>query len=92
MTYSITGSVTFQNQSQRDAAMTRVGTAMSGFTYVNATTSLPAGINTSGTTIITISIEDGDDGVTAKTMADALFNALVQTNRHTSGWVSVNFI
>lgn len=90
MPYIITGSVTYTNQSQRDAAMTRVNTAMTPFVFINATSSIPAGINTSGTTIITISIQDGEDGVSAKAMLDALFGALVQTNRHTSGYVSVN--
>jgi len=92
MPYIITGNVTFASQANRDAAITRVNTALSGMDYTDVATTLPAGINTSGTLAITISIQDGNDGETARTLRNTIYNALVQSNRHTLGWVSVNKI
>ena len=90
MPYQITGSVRFAAQAQRDAALTRVNTAMSGQDYTNITTLVGTGIAASGTLDITISIQDGNDGETARTLRNLIYNALVQANRHTQGFVSVN--
>ena len=90
MPYNITGSVTFSSQANRDAALTRVNTALSSYALTNVATVYPAGVNTSGTTAITISLQDGNDGEFTKSAADAIMSALVQSNRHTSGTLSVN--
>ena len=90
MPYIITGSVTFGSQANRDAAITRVNTALSGYSLTAYATQFPAGLNTPTTTTITFSYKDGEDGGTAGTVGNALLSALVSVNRHTSGWVSVN--
>jgi hypothetical protein len=54
-------------------------------------TALPAGVNTSGTTVLTISIvitEDTDSVATG--IAKTILDALVLSNRHTSGYLAVN--
>ena len=90
MPYLITGSVKFASQANRDAALTRVNTALSGESFTNVTTTVGTGIAASGTVDITISIQDGNDGETARLLRNLIYNALVQSNRHTLGWVSVN--
>lgn len=69
--------------------MTRINSALGTFPYADETTAVGTGITTSGTTniIISVSIDDRD---TAFDAAKALYDAAVQSTRHTSGWVSVN--
>lgn len=89
MTHIITGTVTFSNQSTRNAALTRVNDAVSGFTYENVATVFSAGINTPNTTTITFSLQSEE---APGTIFDAIMTALVSGTRHTSGYVSMNKI
>jgi hypothetical protein len=90
MAYTITGTLTFSNQSTRDAALTRLNTALSGYTYTNWASTFTAGVATPTTTTITISIQDGENGETAKAIGEALLAAAVAGTRHSSGYLSVN--
>ncbi len=90
MTYTITGTLTFSTQANRDAALTRLNSALASYSYTNISTLFSAGVTTPTTTTITISIQDGEDGTTAAAMAKALYDAAVAANRHTSGYLSVN--
>lgn len=90
MPYIITASVTFSSQANRDAALARVNTALSAYSYTNVATALSAGIQTPTTTTLTISIQDGDDGATVAAIQSSLMTALTSSNRHTLGYVSVN--
>lgn len=90
MAYIITSSTTFSSQANRDAALTRVNNALSGETYTNRATTLAAGVTTSGTTVLNISIEVSSDPGIAGTVGSAVLSALVASNRHTSGYVGVN--
>lgn len=92
MAYTITGTLTFSSQANRDAALTRLNTALVGYSYTNWASAFTAGITTPTTTTITISIQDGEDGENAKAIAEALKAAAVSVNRHTSGYLSVNKI
>jgi hypothetical protein len=87
----VVASLTYSSATNRNSALTRINSALSGYTYVDFDTSLPPGINTSGTTGITISI-DVEDRDTAFDLAKAIYDASVQSNRHTSGYLSVNRI
>lgn len=89
MPYIITGTVTFSSQANRDAALARVNTAVSGLSVTNITTVFSPGINTPNTTSITFSLQDGADDQTASAIGTAILNALVASNRHTSGYLSV---
>ena len=91
MPYTITGSVTYSSQTNRDAALSRVTTALSGVDWsAFATPTLPAGILSSGTLSITVSIVTLDgDSLAASTMKSIL-DAFVSSNRHTSGFLAVN--
>ena len=90
MPYIIAGTVTFSSQANRDAALTRVNAVLPGFTYSNVATAFNGGINTPNTTTITFSLSVGVDGDAASTLGKAIYDALVQSNRHTSGYLSVN--
>ena len=90
MAYTITGTLTFSSQANRDAALTRLNTALSAYSYTNWASVFAAGITTPNTTTITISIKDGESGEMAKEIAEALKAAAVASNRHTSGYLSVN--
>ncbi len=71
--------------------MTRINTAVAGLSYSNSTTGVGTGIGTSGTTQIIISVEvaDSDLGVD---IAKTIYDASVQVNRQSSGFLSVNRI
>ena len=90
MAYTITGTLTFSTQTNRDAALSRINTALSSYTYSNVSTAFAAGVATPTTTTITISIQDGTDDVLAGAIAKAIYDAAVSSNRHTSGFLSVN--
>lgn len=93
MAYIITGTLTFSTQANRDAALTRIQTALQGYSYTNlATAGFGAGVLTPTTTTITISIQDGVDGTTAAAISKAIYDAAVSTNRHSSGYLSINDI
>lgn len=90
MAYVITGTLTFSTQANRDAALTRINTALSGYSYTNLATIFSAGVATPTTTTITISIQDGTDDQVAASIAKSIYDAAVATNRHTLGYLSVN--
>ena len=95
MPYIITGTATFSSQANRDAAVTRVNTAIAP--YVSAGTISPfatpgfsAGLNTPTTTTMTVSYSVGTEDTTAATVAKAVYDAWIASNRHTVGYLSVN--
>jgi hypothetical protein len=91
MAYVITGTLTFSSQANRDAARSRIDTAISVYNYTNRSgTIFTAGIAHPTTTTLTISVESGNDDSTAASFAAAIYNAAVQSNRHSSGYLSVN--
>lgn len=93
MPYIITGTATFSTQANRDAALTRVNNALASFSYSNlATPGFSAGIQTPTTTTITISIQDGVSDTTAAALAKAIYDAWTSSNRHSSGFLSINKI
>ena len=90
MAYTITGTLTSSTQANRDAALGRINTAMSSYNYTAIATAFTAGVATPTTTTITISIQDGTDDQMASGLANAIYNAATSSNRHTSGYLSVN--
>lgn len=90
MAIIITGTVTFSSQANRDAALARVNAILPDFTYSNVATVFSGGVNTPNSTTITFSIDRTADGANVGAMANAILSALTQSNRHTSGWISVN--
>lgn len=89
-TQVITGVLTYSSVANRDAALTRINTALVGYTYVNFTSAAGTGLSTSGNSV-NISIQV-DDLNLAFDIARAVYDAAVSTNRQTSGWFSVNRI
>jgi hypothetical protein len=90
--HTITGTATFSSQANRDAARTRVNTALLIYTYVNASgTIFTSGITHPTTTTITfaLQIETNDDDE-VRNFRRAIYDALTAANRHTSGWLSSN--
>ena len=91
MPYSVTGPATFSSQANRDAALSRVNSAIAGMAWTGYTTVFSAGVTTSGTTALNISIAITDNSdTTAAAVCKAVLDALVLTNRHTSGYIGVN--
>jgi response regulator of citrate/malate metabolism len=90
MAIYITGTLTFSTQANRDAALTRINTAIAPYSYTTVATTFAAGITTPTTTTITVSIDGFEDAATAATVAKALYDAAVSVNRHTSGYLSVS--
>jgi hypothetical protein len=92
MAYIITGTFTFSSQANRDAARTRLDAALLAYSYTPLATAFTAGITNPTTTTMTVSILDGNDGNTAAAMSKSIYDALVVSNRHTAGFLSVNKI
>ena len=92
MPYIITATLTYSSQANRDAARTRIDSAIAGLPLSALATALAAGINNPTTTTITISMRDGLDATTASDAANAIYNASTQTNRHISGYLSINYV
>jgi hypothetical protein len=91
MPYYITGTATFSSQANRDAARTRADTAVSGLSYVaEAVGSLVAGLTNPTTTTTTVSVRVDGTAAEAYTMSQAILNAWVLSNRHTSGWIGIS--
>ena len=90
MAYIITGTVTFSSQANRDAALTRVNAVLPGFQYTPVSTVFNSGVNTPNNTTITFSFDAGSDGAYASNLSKSIYDALVQSNRHNSGYLSVN--
>lgn len=90
MAYRLTGLVTYSSQAFRDAARTRANTALSAFTYTNYTNAVGTGVTNVGTTQISFAIDVGSNDDVANNIKNALYAALTSSNRHTSGWISVN--
>lgn len=92
MAYIITGTLTFASQANRDAARTRINAAVALHAFTTRTTVFPAGVNNSGTTIITISVDAGNDANVALALSKDIYDAAVALNRQTAGYLSVNKI
>lgn len=92
MAYIITGTLTFSSQANRDAARTRINTALASHAFSTRTTVFPGGVNNSGTTIITISLDAGGDSSAALALSKDIYDAAVQSNRPSAGYLSVNKI
>jgi hypothetical protein len=91
MAYLITGTATFSSQANRDAAVTRVQTAISGLPLTDtATIGFLAGLVNPTTTTMTVSYTVAGDDSAAMDAAKAIYGAWVTTNRNTSGYLSVN--
>lgn len=91
MAYIITANLVFSSQSNRDAARTRIDAAVAAHNVVNRATALTAGITNPTTTSITISIQTAiEDGDEAAALGRSIYDAAVVSNRHTSGYLSVN--
>lgn len=90
MAYTITGTFTFSTQANRDAAKTRLDTALFAYSYTNFASVFTAGIALPNTTTLTVSIQDGNTESTAMAMSKAILDAIVASNRHTAGYLSVN--
>jgi hypothetical protein len=92
MAYTITGTATFSSTAFRDAALSRVQTAVASYTYNNvATPGFSAGIQTPTATTLTVSIQNGnDDSAAAAALAKAIYDAWTASNRHSSGFLSIN--
>lgn len=84
----ITGQLTYSSTANRDAALTRITTALAPYTYEAILTSQLGGITTVGNAVsISIVLDDRD---TAFDAAKAIYDAAVTTTRHTAGYLSVN--
>lgn len=88
--FAVTGTVTYSSQTNRDAALTRVNSALAAYSYISQTTAFPGGVNTSGTTVITFSLVFTDSTIdNANACMSAIHTATTSSNRWTSGWISV---
>lgn len=83
MTYYIYGSINYANATARNNALSAINTTLSSYSVTNVATALPAGVNTSGTTALTISIEVSDAQVEAVRMS--LLTAWTGQTRATTG-------
>jgi hypothetical protein len=87
MAYIVTASVTFASQANRDAAITRVNSAIAAYNYINTATVFAAGISSPTSTTMTLSMEslESPGGLT-----NAIWTAITSTGRPTSGFISLN--
>jgi hypothetical protein len=69
MTYLIHGNITYSTAGNRNSALSAIQTTMASYSYENVTSLVPAGINSSGTAALTISITVSDADVEAVRMA-----------------------
>lgn len=87
----ITGTATFNNQTNRDAAYSRMNTALVGVSYTPFSSTIGNGITQPTTTTIIISIEvpDVDTGIDT---ANSIYDAWTSNSnaRNSSGFLSVN--
>lgn len=91
MVFIITGILTYASQANRDAALSRINTALGSYGYTNRTTAMGSGVGTSGTLSIIFSIQlNSTMPSNADAAANAIFNAASSSNRHTSGYIAVN--
>jgi len=89
MAYIVTASVTFASQANRDAAITRVNTAIASYNKANVATVFAAGIATPTSTTMTVSMESLEP---PGTLTNAIWAAMTSTGRPTSGFISLNHI
>lgn len=85
----ITGTATFSSQTNRDNAYSRMTTALASLSYTPFTSTLGAGVSTSGTTNIIVSIEVPDVD-TGTDVAQAIYDSWTSSNRQSAGYLSVN--
>lgn len=83
MSYIVIGRLTYSTQTNRNTALNAINNTLANFTYQGVDTSLPAGVTTSGTTIITISIQVNDADV--DTIRMALLSSWTIAARATTG-------
>ena len=88
---TIIGVVTYSTQNNRDAALSRVQGTLASAVYEDFTSAAGTGITTPTTTTInfSISVEDRDEAVA---IFRDIYAALTQSNRQSSGYLSVNRI
>jgi hypothetical protein len=80
MIYRIAVNCTYSSTTNRDAVQTTVTNLLAGYTYTPIAGRWPAGINTSGTAGLTISIEVPDEE-TARNIGAELVSTLNATGR-----------
>lgn len=93
MVYIITGTATFSSQANRDAARTRLDSALLSYSLSSYGTTFTAGIAQPTTTTMTVSFSFDGDAATAATAAKSIYDAWIGTGgtvRHTQGFLSVN--
>lgn len=86
--YTITGTGTWSTQTNRNAAVSRVNSALSSYSYSEYATAYAAGITTTGTAIMNISVTVED--AYAKAAYDAIALAFQTATKPTTYSVSVN--
>jgi len=84
MTYLIVANLNYTTQANRNTALTNINNVLAGYTVTSVASSQPAGVNTNGTTGITISIECND--ADANALSAALLPAWTATARVTTGY------
>lgn len=91
LTRTVTANLTFSSQANRDAAVGRVNSALTGVPYSPRQNYLTAigGVVLPTSTTLQVSIEVGE-GTDADEVAASLFAAIISGTRPTAGWVSVN--
>lgn len=93
MAYVITSNLTYSSQAFRDAARTRIDAVIAAHNVLNRATIFPGGVTNPTTTTIAISIETAiNDASVSGTLAREIYDAATSSNRHSSGWISVNKI
>jgi hypothetical protein len=80
--YYIVGTLTYASTTNRNAALTAAQGVSLGSAVPWAGGLYPAGINSSGSTVLTISYELTGSGTEARAINRALFNAISQTVRN----------
>lgn len=91
MAYIITAQLTFSSSTNRSNAQTRVNNAIGIYNFFNRDTLLTTGGVSGSGSILNISIQAAsDDHNEVRDIAQAIYDAAVASNRHTSGFMSVN--
>lgn len=65
MAYNIVGNITYSTAGNRTTALNAINAVLANYTTTGVTTTIAAGVNTAGTTGITISIQCSDTDVNA---------------------------
>jgi hypothetical protein len=93
MVYIISGTATFSSQANRDAARTRLDSALLSYSLTSYATTFTAGIAQPTTTTMTVSFSFDGDHTSVSNAAKAIYDAWIGTGgtaRHTLGFLSVS--